>query len=42
MSLAFATGLFRLDATHRAGGCAAESLNNRNGNTHRLHGRAIA
>ncbi|MGA0585560.1 hypothetical protein ACO2Q2_00230 [Dyella sp. KRB-257] len=30
------------DAAHRAQACVVKGLNNRNGNNHRLTGRAIA
>lgn len=42
MFIVSATRLFRLGAAHRTGGHVAGRLNNRNGNTNRLHGRAIA
>ncbi|MGN6739644.1 hypothetical protein [Dyella sp.] len=42
MSTVHARTMNLADAPHRAPACVAKGLNNRNGNNHRLTGRAIA
>lgn len=42
MTQSFTTAARFADALHRVDACAANGLNNRNGNNNRLTGRAIA